>query len=142
MNTGVNYMTRIKPNVIISIHHRHAENILSGKKTVELRKSLPRIMPGKVYLYDTKEKKIIGYFVPKHTERIRFFEANCWDIHRGKPMWEFAAISKEEFCDYYFEGDVFYYEIDFALRFKNPVPLPLGIRAPQNFIYCGELGVE
>lgn len=130
---------KIKPNIILSIHHRHAENILNGKKTIELRKSLPREMPGKVYLYDTQEKKIVGYFIPKYTERISFFEAYCWDIHRGKPMWEFAAISKEEFCGYYQEGDVFYYEINFALRFVTPVSLPPRVRVSQNFCYCGEL---
>lgn len=127
-------------NIILSIHHRHAENIFDGKKTVELRKSLPREMPGKVYLYDTQEKKIVGYFVPKKLVVRRL----CVTYDAVEHFSNLACITPKEFIDYYGRGHGYprYYEINFALRFVNPIPLPLGIRAPQNFVYCGELEVK
>lgn len=121
-------------NVILSIHHRHTENILNGTKTVELRKSLPREMPGKVYLYDTQEKKIVGYFIPRKTDK----RYNFTEFIRE--MGDRTGLNPDEIVRY-FKGNppICYYEINFALRFINFIPLPPGIRAPQNFIYCGEL---
>lgn len=41
--------------VLISIHPRHCENIASGKKTVEVRKTKPKLeTPFKCYIYMTK----------------------------------------------------------------------------------------
>lgn len=42
--------------ILMSIHHKWAELIYSGEKTVELRKSAPKALDGdglKVYLYET-----------------------------------------------------------------------------------------
>ena len=45
--------------VLISIHPRHCENIASGKKTVEVRKTAPKLkMPFKVYIYCTSVKSL------------------------------------------------------------------------------------
>lgn len=42
--------------VLISIHPRHCENIASGKKTVEVRKSKPKLeIPFRCYIYMTKK---------------------------------------------------------------------------------------
>ena len=42
--------------VLISIQPRHCENIASGKKTVEVRKTAPKIpTPFKCYIYETKK---------------------------------------------------------------------------------------
>ena len=47
----------------MSIHHKWAELIYSGEKTVELRKTAPKALDGddlKVYLYETDLKSITG----------------------------------------------------------------------------------
>lgn len=44
-------------SVLISIHPEWCEAIASGKKTIEVRKSAPKEVPFKAYIYCTKEKK-------------------------------------------------------------------------------------
>ena len=49
--------------ILMSIHHKWAELIYSGEKTVELRKSAPKALDGdglKVYIYETDLKSITG----------------------------------------------------------------------------------
>jgi predicted transcriptional regulator len=42
------------PNILISIHTRHLENMLAGHKTVELRRRALRVVPGtRVWIYCT-----------------------------------------------------------------------------------------
>lgn len=44
--------------VLISIRPRYCEKIASGKKTVEVRKTIPKIpTPFKCYIYETKDKR-------------------------------------------------------------------------------------
>ena len=55
--------------VLISIHPKWCEKIFNGQKTIEVRKSRPKIdTPFKVYVYQTKHKggkggKVIGEFI-------------------------------------------------------------------------------
>lgn len=72
-------------NVLISIQPRWCELILSGKKTVEIRKTKPNIkMPFRCYIYCTKDNKyflddgkrrlngkVIGEFVCTKIDRIQ-----------------------------------------------------------------------
>lgn len=46
----------MKKSILISIQPQHVKNILSGKKTMELRKSVPKDFKGWVYIYCTKSK--------------------------------------------------------------------------------------
>ena len=41
-------------SVLISIHPKWCEKILSGEKTIEVRKTAPKEVPFKVYIYETK----------------------------------------------------------------------------------------
>ena len=48
--------------LLISLHPRHSQNILSGKKTIELRKTNPRPVD-KVLIYETlPTASIVGWF--------------------------------------------------------------------------------
>lgn len=49
-------------SIVISIRPEHALNILNGKKTLELRKSVPKDFVGWVYGYVTKWKDILCHF--------------------------------------------------------------------------------
>lgn len=72
--------------VLLPIHPRHCENIASGKKTVEVRKTAPKIpTPFKCYIYETKDKRFEDIAV-------------CWNdgtpdfIHAtGKVLGEFVC---------------------------------------------------
>lgn len=45
--------------ILISIQPQHSENVISGKKTGELRKTKPTCkLPCKVYIYETKKKSM------------------------------------------------------------------------------------
>ena len=44
-------------SVLISIQPKWVEKIASGKNTIEVRKSAPKEVPFKAYIYCTKEKK-------------------------------------------------------------------------------------
>ena len=44
-------------SVLISIQPQWAEKIANGEKTIEVRKTAPKEMPFKAYIYCTKEKK-------------------------------------------------------------------------------------
>lgn len=95
-------------SVLISIKPKYCVLIVSGQKTIEVRKTKPRIdTPFKCYIYCTKDKsknlplqgKVIGEFVcDKITDAIdiggsEFYVASCMDIaewlkytdgHKGK----------------------------------------------------------
>lgn len=43
-------------SVLISIRPKWVEKIASGKKTIEVRKSAPKEVPFKAYIYCTKDK--------------------------------------------------------------------------------------
>ena len=72
--------------VLISIHPRHCENIASGKKTVEVRKTAPKLKtPFRCYIYETKDRRFENIAV-------------CWNdgtpdfIHAtGKILGEFVC---------------------------------------------------
>lgn len=46
-------------SVLISIQPKWCEKIMSGEKTIEVRKSAPKEVPFKCYIYCTKESEII-----------------------------------------------------------------------------------
>lgn len=67
-------------NVLISIRPKYVELIVSGKKTVEVRRTRPKCeLPFKCYIYCTKGK-------PTFTQ-----SAFCDDISNGKVIGEFVC---------------------------------------------------
>lgn len=82
--------------LLLSLHKEHADNIFSGRKTVELRKSFPDVSTGdRVYLYVASPvKAIMGYIVVKKV--VRDNPANIW-----KRMGKKTAITKSQFDSYY-----------------------------------------
>lgn len=91
-------------SVLISIQPKWCELIASGKKTVEVRKTKPKLeTPFKVYIYCTKERRktdfitkseVFGYInAPEHTfcNRAKEYDAN------GKVIGEFVCDKIDEF---------------------------------------------
>lgn len=98
--------------ILMSIHHRYAELIYSGEKTVELRKTAPKALDGdglKVYLYDTKLKSITGVVYVKFIHEIteigpKLLDNSCLnleeiEVYRAKGKgklyaWEICGVDE------------------------------------------------
>ena len=88
-------MAELKPCVLLSIQPKWCELIASGEKTVEIRKTKPKIeTPFKCYIYYTKEyyRKGDGYFQGKYCGKV-IGEFICDEI---KWHGESAYIVKED----------------------------------------------
>lgn len=83
-------------SVLISIKPKWCELIASGIKTIEVRKTKPKIdMPFKCYIYKTTTGKVIGEFV---CSEITEFESEFWDDETYERI---QTIIKD--CERYFE---------------------------------------
>lgn len=115
-------------SVLISIKPKYCELIASGKKTIEVRKSHPKIeTPFKCYIYCTygqenenymlgKRGKIIGEFV---CERI---VENFKYLVTPKGL-ECACLSEQEVCDYLgFNGGYGWHISDLKI-YDKPKPI-------------------
>ena len=123
--------------MILSLRPRFAEAILSGAKTVELRRTEPKIrVPTLALIYaSTPVRALLGTCV------VTSVESDClaalWQAHGAG-----SGLDHGEFLNY-FEG----VEAGSALslmsprRFNRPIPLaelrsrPKGFRPPQSFSY-------
>ena len=87
-------------DILISLHPRHCDNLVSGRKTVELRRRKIAVRPGtRVWIYSTRPRACIeacaiveDVFSGSHDE--------LWDAFGDK-----VAVSRGEF-DHYFAGTV------------------------------------
>ena len=116
--------------VIISVQPKYCELIASGRKTIEVRKTAPKIdTPFKVYIYQTKKKwiykllkklglyqgKVIGEFVCDKIDTYVFGDmdiptpaydgdSTCWEFDDGyyitNGQLEQTCLTYEEICDY------------------------------------------
>lgn len=81
-------------SILISIQPKWCELIASGKKTVEVRKTKPKLVaPFKVYIYETKDKRFenIGYC----WQRRKIFKHNP-----SKVIGEFVCGYIDEYTNY------------------------------------------
>lgn len=122
--------------ILISIKPRYLAAILSGRKTVELRKRSTRISPGtRLLLYSSSPQcAIVGEARVAFREELSI--AELWSRHGAS-----AAVSRDELDAYYAEverGVV----LGLAEVRRYPVPLPLrslreasaGFRPPQSYM--------
>ena len=116
--------------VLMSIKPRWCELIASGKKTVEVRKTKPKLdVPFKVYIYETKDKryenigvcgwkedgakyifknhcgKVIGEFVCEDITDIHYYEEPC-----DNGFGDYSVGMPQPFCDYFAESTCLGYE--------------------------------
>ncbi len=120
---------------LLSIHPRHAEAILDGRKLVELRRT--RLSPyiSHVLMYATAPvKAVVGCF---EVGRIDEGTKNSiWKSHR-----QTCAVSRSEFRQY-FDGAsrAFAIEIARVYRFEDPVALVSlpGVSRPSQSFQCLE----
>lgn len=150
-------------SVLLSLKEKHADNILSGEKYIEVRKSFPkrykRSFP--VYLYQTMDaNKDAGLVVGKATcqavYRMRAWSDEeyfrvvigtmpyCADkIGNAKPI-DGICITQEELLRYQGHAKLYGWLLSKPVRFERPLALdgflddsahPIE-RAPQSWQYC------
>ncbi len=87
--------------MLLSVRPRYASKILAGEKTVELRRTRPRVGPGDwVLVYASSPcKALVGAFEVANV--VSASPAELW----GLVGWG-AAVPKEDFDSYYFGADI------------------------------------
>lgn len=110
--------------ILLPIHPQHCNNILSGKKLVEIRKTKPKLeTPFKCYIYQTKTKRkgflseydtaiikregnvvdgsqmVIGEFICTQVEKFTVGSLRCDYIEK------LACLSFEEIIDYFYKPE-------------------------------------
>lgn len=114
--------------IILSLRPKWWRKIVSGEKTVEVRKTIPRVgLPFKVYVYETRNGKqaIVGEFT------VRRFWADYKNNDGGKSGLTDEAIYK------YGQGKAYGWEISEVKKYANPIALQkFGFdRPPQSWCY-------
>lgn len=125
--------------LLISLHPRHSQNILAGKKTIELRKrpvDLSRF--DHILIYETlPTAAIIGYCEPWEGE---VKTAQDWGNFKNS-----LCLTSEEIYNYL--GD----RMGYGIRIKNPqkiTPISLSkmreasILPPQSFRYLSDIDLQ
>lgn len=123
--------------MILSLKPRFADAILSGVKTVELRRTEPKIrVPTLALIYaSTPARALLGTCVVASVESCHL--GALWQVHGAG-----SGLDHKEFLNY-FEGVQSGTALSLASprRFSRPVPLvelrsrPNGFRSPQSFSY-------
>jgi predicted transcriptional regulator len=139
--------------LLISLHPRHAQNILSGQKTIEIRKRSPKAIkpvffPGnkqglipkfkKILMYETKPTAaIVGSIVP-----IEIIEKTCGEWYNFTSELCLSVSEIEQYLGGYF---------GWGIKVENPqliTPIPLSkmrelnITPPQGYRYLSDELVE
>lgn len=130
--------------LLLSIHPRFADAIFAGTKTVELRRQVPRVLPGEeVLVYSTVPiAAVIGSFTVEDVVKLPLRE--LWRCTSS-----FAEVTRDIFDSYFMglEAGVGI-RIRCATRFQSPVSLIAlrklwpGFHPPQNFRYLGPSEVD
>lgn len=125
------------PNVLISLEERHAENILSGIKRVELRRRSMNLQPGAVVWMYVKVPvgSIVGSAIVKDSHTLA--PSSIW-----KRFGAVSGLTRQELLSYY-EGvkKGFVLELEGARRLGESVALDelrrksRGFHPPQFFAH-------
>ena len=121
--------------IILSIHPRHVEKILSGKKRYEYRKRVPTDIQYVVIYATVPVKKVVA--VIKIDTILRDVPQNIWKQTKNE-----SGISKNFFTEY-FKGNKIAYAIKFCEIYELPNPVDItninGVKkTPQAYMYVNE----
>ena len=85
-------------DILISLHPRHCDNLVSGRKTVELRRRKMAVRPGtRVWIYSTRPRACVeAYAIVQDV--VSGSHDELWNAYSDK-----VAVSRCEF-DHYFAG--------------------------------------
>lgn len=86
-------------SVLISIRPEWVEKIVNGEKTIEVRKTAPKEVPFKAYIYMTKNGKVIGEFICDKVERFSVGSLRSDDVEK------LACLSYYEMICYFYKPE-------------------------------------
>ena len=126
--------------IIQAIHKEHADNILSGRKTLEFRKGAPSgDFPYTVYLYETKNSGGRGLVVGLYTceGKIRLNYPSSLDKAQAERLLmnyaDRGCLSLDRLLAYADGGEIIAWCISNPIRFRNPRPLDMfGLKKPPQ----------
>lgn len=139
-------------DILISIHPQHCKNIFEGKKTVELRKSRPKIKaPFKCMVYETAKNGgagmiigefiCVGFFVLQNE-----FFTSCEFFRSCErfAMAELACVKNLEMRDYANGRLLYGWDIRNPVKYEKPIKLTdYNItRPPQSWQYVSECDIS
>lgn len=125
---------------VVSIKPEYATRIMSGEKTVELRRRFPygTVTGARMYVYASAPiQAVVGFSVIKTVDRISPDE--IW-----KKYSSVSCIKRDDFVAYYAGSEVGYVLVlDEVTNFRKPVPLAtlkdhLEFSPPQSFAYADD----
>lgn len=128
--------------ILISIKPMYMENIMLGKKTIELRKRVGKFFLPKneIYMYSsTPVKALVAKAYIKKIDKMEITRLG----NKKHEILQHACINEKEF-DGYFSGVSFCYliHLENINELKNPVPLKemkrFGLYPPQSFCYLND----
>ena len=128
-------------DVVLSVKPKYSDNIVKGRKTVELRRRFPTSVPTGTlaFIYSTAPKKaLVGFAEIESVAKKRV--STMWRTYRQE-----ICINKRDFDSYFFGQ-----EFGFALRFIKAKPFReaidlselrerFGFIPPQSFLYAKPL---
>jgi predicted transcriptional regulator len=83
-------------SILISVHVKHVENMLAGRKTVELRRRVIRVIPGtRVWIYCTHPMAQV-LVTATITEIVTASPKDIWDAHGAR-----SGLLRSEFDSYF-----------------------------------------
>ncbi|GAB4002235.1 ASCH domain-containing protein [Nocardioides ultimimeridianus] len=130
--------TRPSRALLISIQPRYAEAILTGTKTIELRRTMPTLEPGALALIysSTPTKALVGWATVEHI--VQATPTALWNEHKDA-----AGITASEFSDY-FGGRLNAYGLRLGDVTAAECPVPLAelrkhaLQPPQSWRYISD----
>ena len=123
-------------NVMLSIKPEHCMKILSGEKTVELRKVVFKQKPERIYLYESSPiQKVVGYLDNYRVQRLGVWHLTFPDIMND--VCSRACVTVQQFVDYMGKSQVM--NLIYLDRVVPIEPMMLSEfrikHPPQNFCY-------
>ena len=122
--------TEKMPVVILSLHQKWWQKMVTGEKILELRKTKPQCMvPFRVLVYVTGGVGAVGEFIcPEVMEIKNFREAERKSTVPARDIYNYAARSR---------NNVYGWGVSAVEEYEKPLPLAtLGIkRVPQSWQY-------
>jgi predicted transcriptional regulator len=118
----------MRSSVLMSLRPRYADAILTGEKTVELRRRRPSFPPGtSILIYaSSPDQRVLGTFIAG--EVLEAPPDVLWPTIRDR-----AGVSRDEFDSYFTDCHLAY-----AIEVSDPrrlSPAQLGIRPPQSYLF-------
>ncbi len=132
-------MTLRKTSALFSIHPKYVDKILSGDKTIELRKqcSISSLVNKKMLIYSTSPvKSLVGEAYISNVQKMDI--ESLWIKHASD-----FCVNRSHFLEYFKDRDSGYaIFLEHVKKFENNISLEtlrkIGITPPQSYCYIEE----